>query len=169
MIEHIEFFKTTDGKEFKKAEKAFMHELKTNKDVMNFKLVGYDRHEDEPYWEINKDKSLKALAEDIWYEADYIYIENKYAFNFVVNLAYLIDNEDKTRYSDLNSFEGVGWYEIGNSLLNYMSYSITSWREDVTNYKSCSSLTKDEIESFNYSKKRLAELEDIMKNLNKFI
>lgn len=172
MIEHIEYFKTTDEKEFESAEEALTHELKTNKDVMKFKLVGYDKYDDEPYWEILKDKSLKALAEDIWviwYESDYVYIENKDAFNFVANLVYLIPDKDKIRYSGLNSFEGVGWYEIGNNMLIYMNGIISSWREDVTNYELCSSLTKDEMESFNFSKKRLAELEDIMKNLNKFI
>ena len=30
MIEHIEYFKTTDGKEFKSAEEALTHELEIN-------------------------------------------------------------------------------------------------------------------------------------------
>jgi hypothetical protein len=169
MIEHIEYFKTTDGNEFKSAEEALTHELKTNKDVMKFKLVGYDKYDDEPYWEIPKDKNLKALAKDIWYEADYVYIENKDAFNFVAMLAYLTDDEIDAYYFNSNSFKGVGWYEIGtNHQLNYMKDIITSWYETMSKYSTCPP-TEYNIILLDYYKKKITNLENMMKNLNRFI
>lgn len=171
MIEHIEYFKTTDGMEFKNAEEAFTHELETNKDVMKFKLVGYDRHDDEPYWEIDREfGSLVALAENTWFETNYVYIENNDAFNFIVNLAYFTHDEIEPHCFNSNSFEGAGWYEIcADYTMCYMKNTVTSWYETLARYYNDCPSTEDNIKSINECKEEIAELEDIMKNLNKFI
>lgn len=115
------------------------------------------------------DKNLKALAKDIWYEADYVYIENKDAFNFVAMLAYLTDDEIDAYYFNSNSFKGVGWYEIGtNHQLNYMKDIITSWHETMSKYSTCPP-TEYNIILLDHYKKKITNLEDMMKNLNRFI
>lgn len=119
MLEHLEYFKTTDNKLFTYAKEALMHEVETNNRVMNFKIIGYDKHCDEhnnKIHELNKDfTNLVSLAEGIYHKTYYIYISNQDAYNFIINLAYLIqDDEYKTAIleSHKDSFEGANWYEI---------------------------------------------------------
>ena len=173
MIEHIEYFKTTDGMEFKSVEEALTHELKTNKDAMNFNLVGYDRHDDEPYWEINKDfNNLIALAKDIWLETDYIFIGNKSAFAFISNIAHLLDNdegkEDILEDTCKTDYKGVGWYEKLGTVFTLLQTSINNYVEDIDDIKSKPIANRD-TDFLTYCENKLAELKSTVTNLNKFI
>lgn len=176
MIEHIEYFKTSDNKKFKcyDAEEALIHELKINDKVKDFKLVGYSALDEEHYWEIAKDfNNLVALAKDIWCETDYIYIGNADAFNFINNLADLLEDDEyktdvlKDTYETI--YEGAGWYEYSGTVFIPLQVQIDNFIEDISDIKSKSIITDDEKEQLTYYQNKLDELKTIMTNLNKFI
>lgn len=174
MIEHIDYYKTTDEMRFENAEEALTHELKTNNKVKDFKLVGYSALDEEHYWEIAKDfNNLVALAEDIWRETDYIYIGNADTFNFINNLANLLEDDEyktdvlKDTYETF--YEGAGWYEYSGTIFIPLQVQIDNFIEDISYIKSKSTLTDDEKKQLTYYQNKLDELNTIITNLNKFI
>lgn len=175
MFECIKYSRTSDSNKFKcyDAEEALTHELKINDKVKDFKLVRYDALDEEHYRETAKDfNNLVALAEDIWRKTDYIYICNADAFNFINNLADLLENDEyktdvlKDTYETI--YEGAGWYEYSGTVFIPLQVQIDNFIENISDIKS-KPIANSDTAFLTYCENKLAELKSTITNLNKFI
>ena len=181
MFEYIRCFKTSDGKLFKYYDmnEALQHELEINVNVKEFKLFTINYDKDEPYQEINRDfNNLISLANTIWdnirrEEIRCIYIGNEDAFNFINNLAHLLnDNEYKAdiiKNTCEIAYSDRGLYKYSYKAFTPLQYYIDDYTKDINMLKDILNRDVRQESWLTRCEDRLDELLEIKTNLNRFL